>query len=64
VNAFGRLVIPARFDEVLPFKNGVAFASQNGLWGVLKKNGTWLQKPIGIGVSTDEGGNRKIILPK
>lgn len=64
VNAFGRLVIPARFDEVLPFKSGVAFARQNGLWGVLKKNGTWLQKPIGIGVSTDEGGNRKIILPK
>jgi hypothetical protein len=63
MNLFGKMVIPAKFEEVLPFQSGIAYAKENGKWGVLKKNGTWLVKPIGTGVSVDENGKRKLILP-
>lgn len=63
VNAFGRMVIPAQFEIVLPFQNGIAFARTDGKWGVLKKNGSWLVKPVGIGVGQDDNGKRKLILP-
>jgi hypothetical protein len=63
VDLFGKLVIPAKFEEVLPFQSGIAYARENGKWGVLKKNGAWLVKPIGTGVSTDGAGKRKLILP-
>jgi hypothetical protein len=63
VNLFGKMVIPARFEEVLPYKSGIAYAKEKGKWGVLKKNGAWLVKPVGTGVTTDENGKRKLILP-
>ena len=63
VNLFGKMVVPARFEEILPYQNGIAYAKENGKWGVLKKNGSWLVKPIGTGVSADENGKRKLIIP-
>lgn len=63
VNAFGRMVIQAQYDAVLPYQNGIAFAQSDGKWGVLRKNGSWLVKPVGIRVGLDEDGKRKLILP-
>lgn len=63
VNAFGRLVIPAHFEAIMPYQNGIAFARLGGKWGVLKKNGSWLVKPIGLGVYLDENGKRKLQIP-
>jgi hypothetical protein len=60
INLFGRVVIPNQFEEVLPYKSGIAYARQNGKWGVLKRNGTWLVKPIGKGVSIDKTGKRTL----
>ena len=62
-NHAGRMVIPAKFSEVLPFIGGIAYAKENGLWGVLRKNGSWLVKPSGISVSIDSDGKRKLVLP-
>jgi len=62
-NHSGRMVIPAKFSEVLPFIGGIAYAKENGLWGVMRKNGSWLVKPSGISVSIDSDGKRKLVLP-
>jgi hypothetical protein len=62
-NHSGRMVIPAKFSEVLPFIGGIAYAKENGLWGVLRKNGSWLVKPSGISVFIDSDGKRKLVLP-
>jgi hypothetical protein len=63
MNHSGRLVVPAKFEEVLGYKNGIAYAKENGLWGVLKKNGSWLVKPSGQAVDIDEDGKRHLVLP-
>ena len=63
INPSGRLVIPARFEDVLPFQNGIGFAKEKGLWGVMKRNGSWLVKPIGTSVETDSEGKRRLVLP-
>jgi hypothetical protein len=57
------LVIPTRFEEVLPYQNGIAYAKESGKWGVLKKNGSWLVKPVGLGVDIDETGKRRLRMP-
>jgi len=63
INLYGKLNIPNQFEQVLSYKSGLAYAKQNGKWGVLKKNGAWLIKPIGIGVELDEDGKRKLVIP-
>jgi len=63
INLFGRLNIPNQFEQVFGFKAGIAYAKQNGKWGVLKKNGSWLIKPIGIDVMIDEEGKRRLVIP-
>ena len=63
INYYGKMVIPATFEAVLPFRNGVAFARSQNKWGVLRPNGSWLVKPIGIGVEESKETGRKLILP-
>lgn len=63
VNAFGRVVIPHQYEEVTSFVNGLAYIKSGGKWGVLKRNGSWLVQPVGIGVETDSQGKRKLVLP-
>jgi hypothetical protein len=62
-NPFGRLNIQSQFEQVIGFKSGIAYAKQNGKWGVLKKNGTWLVKPIGKDVKIESDGKRRLIMP-
>jgi hypothetical protein len=63
INPFGRFNIPNQFEQVIAFKSGIAYAKQNGKWGVLKKNGSWLVKPIGIEVAIEENGKRRLVMP-
>ena len=37
--------ISPQFEAVLPFKNGIAAVSQNGLWGIINTEGKWVITP-------------------
>jgi hypothetical protein len=37
--------IAPQYDAVMPFKNGIAAAKQNSLWGIIDTDGHWIFKP-------------------
>lgn len=39
VNTKGKLVIPAKYDEITPFKNGYARVRYYGKWGYINTKG-------------------------
>lgn len=39
IDRLGNTVIPPRFQDAFPFRNGVAAVRQNGLWGAINLNG-------------------------
>ncbi|MFO0486529.1 MAG: WG repeat-containing protein, partial [Sphingobacteriia bacterium] len=41
----GRPIVPLKFEAVRNFSGGIAPAQENGLWGLLKKDGSWLVAP-------------------
>ncbi len=63
MNHSGRLVIPAKFEEALPTVNGLSYVKENNLWGILRKNGSWLVKPVGTAIETDSDGKRRLVFP-
>ena len=63
INLYGKMVIPAQYEELMPFERGIGYARQNGKWGVLRKNGSWLVKPVGTAVSIDADKKRKLVMP-
>ena len=39
IDKANRVVIPAGFDDVRPFRRGIAIARQGGKWGAIERNG-------------------------
>ncbi|MCB1168108.1 MAG: WG repeat-containing protein, partial [Leptospiraceae bacterium] len=46
IDTSGKLVIPAKFDEVFPFKNGVARVRIGSGYGFIDVQGNYIQKPV------------------
>lgn len=44
-NTAGEIAIPASFSAAQEFEDGVAFAAQDGLYGLIDRNGLWLAEP-------------------
>lgn len=45
-NTAGETAIPAQFSEAYEFEGEVAFTGQDGLYGLIDRNGLWLTEPI------------------
>jgi len=45
VDLSNQMVIPARFEDCRPFREGLAAAKQNGKWGFLGPAGVWFIEP-------------------
>ncbi|MGD1839866.1 MAG: WG repeat-containing protein [Thermonemataceae bacterium] len=45
MDSTGKAVIPAKFDAVKEFQEGVAAAQENGQWGFIRQDGEWLIEP-------------------
>lgn len=48
-NTAGETAIPARYSAAQEFQDEVAFAAQEGLYGLLDRNGFWLAEPLWSG---------------
>lgn len=44
-NTAGQIAIPAQFSAAREFKDDVAFAAQDGLFGLIDRNGFWVVEP-------------------
>src|SRR6187401_1607351 len=52
----GEVAVPPRFDEVDRFEEGLAPASEGGVWGVLGSRGNWVIQPAFQSIRTFSKG--------
>jgi hypothetical protein len=52
INADGEVIIRPKYDDVLPFSEGVAGVNYRGKWGIIDKNGAFIVKPSYMGIGT------------
>jgi hypothetical protein len=46
INCAGETVIPTRYQDAYPFRNGLASVKQEGLWGVINLQGDFVIAPV------------------
>lgn len=56
MNLEGKTIIPAQFDVVDPFAEGLAIVSRKGRFGAINRKGSWVISPKFYGMSTFESG--------
>lgn len=60
IDLHGEVVIEEQFDDCRNFSDGLAAASQEGLWGYINHSGKWVVKPIYKGAWSFAQGRGRI----